>query len=213
MSEPPKNGGFAERTILRPARAGGHPQGHELRADRRGQFADRFRGLSVRAARPSSDPWPERLDLIAANVLAWMVAVSGSYVMNSYVTFAAESGRKLRWKCILDLRRVAGIAGRDRQHRDARGRGRIHAGRGGEARSRSASASWSIFRCRISWCSGQRADSRCRRVSACERSCPNAAKARPSAFRTADCRARTRNRARRPRPPRAPFSRRKFDRP
>ena len=33
--------------------------------------------------------------LIVANVLAWTVAVSGSYVMNSFVTFAAESGRKL----------------------------------------------------------------------------------------------------------------------
>jgi len=30
-------------------------------------------------------------------VIAWMVAVAGSYVMNSYVTFAAESPR-LRWK-------------------------------------------------------------------------------------------------------------------
>jgi putative flippase GtrA len=29
-------------------------------------------------------------------VLAWLVAVSGYYVMNSYITFAAESGRQLR---------------------------------------------------------------------------------------------------------------------
>ena len=36
--------------------------------------------------------------LIAANVLAWLVAVSGSYVMNSFITFARESGRKLRWR-------------------------------------------------------------------------------------------------------------------
>jgi putative flippase GtrA len=36
--------------------------------------------------------------LIAANVLAWLVAVSCSYVMNSYVTFARESGRQLRWR-------------------------------------------------------------------------------------------------------------------
>ena len=34
--------------------------------------------------------------LVAANVLAWLVAVSGSYAMNSFTTFAAESGRKLR---------------------------------------------------------------------------------------------------------------------
>jgi putative flippase GtrA len=33
--------------------------------------------------------------LIVANVLAWMVAVSGSYAMNSFITFAAESGRRL----------------------------------------------------------------------------------------------------------------------
>jgi putative flippase GtrA len=36
--------------------------------------------------------------LVAANVLAWLVAVSCSYVMNSFVTFARESGRKLRWR-------------------------------------------------------------------------------------------------------------------
>jgi putative flippase GtrA len=34
--------------------------------------------------------------LVAANVLAWFVAVTCSYVMNSFTTFAAESGRKLR---------------------------------------------------------------------------------------------------------------------
>src|SRR5437764_3745244 len=36
--------------------------------------------------------------IVAANVLAWTVAVTGSYVMNSYFTFAEESGRKLRLK-------------------------------------------------------------------------------------------------------------------
>jgi len=36
--------------------------------------------------------------LVPANVLAWLVAVTGSYVMNSYVTFATESGRTLRWR-------------------------------------------------------------------------------------------------------------------
>lgn len=40
----------------------------------------------------------ERVELVVANVIAWAVAVSGSYVMNSYTTFAAESGRVLRWK-------------------------------------------------------------------------------------------------------------------
>jgi putative flippase GtrA len=38
------------------------------------------------------------LPLIPANVLSWFVAVSFSYVMNSTITFAAESGRKLRWR-------------------------------------------------------------------------------------------------------------------
>lgn len=35
---------------------------------------------------------------IPANVLAWLVAVSASYIMNSFITFAVESGRKLRWR-------------------------------------------------------------------------------------------------------------------
>jgi putative flippase GtrA len=36
------------------------------------------------------------IPLVPANVLAWLVAVTGSYVMNSFITFAAESGRTLR---------------------------------------------------------------------------------------------------------------------
>jgi putative flippase GtrA len=43
--------------------------------------------------------------LIAANVLSWTVAVTGSYVMNSFITFAAESGRRLR------LRAYVGFVG------------------------------------------------------------------------------------------------------
>lgn len=35
------------------------------------------------------------LPIIVANTMAWVVAVSGSYVMNSTITFATESGRKL----------------------------------------------------------------------------------------------------------------------
>ena len=38
------------------------------------------------------------LPLVVANVMSWTVAVSGSYVMNSMFTFAAESGRKLGWR-------------------------------------------------------------------------------------------------------------------
>ena len=44
-------------------------------------------------ASPSVLPWL----IVPSNVFAWFVAVSGSYVMNSFVTFAKESGRKLRW--------------------------------------------------------------------------------------------------------------------
>lgn len=39
-----------------------------------------------------------KLPLLVANVIAWCVAVTGSYVMNSLTTFAAESGRQLRLK-------------------------------------------------------------------------------------------------------------------
>ena len=39
----------------------------------------------------------DTLILVAANIISWVVAVSGSYAMNSFITFAAESGRKLRW--------------------------------------------------------------------------------------------------------------------
>lgn len=48
--------------------------------------------------------------LIVANVFSWSVAVSGSYAMNSFVTFAEESGRQLRFR---DYARfvVSGIAG------------------------------------------------------------------------------------------------------
>lgn len=40
----------------------------------------------------------DTVTLVASNLVAWIVAVSGSYVMNSFITFAAESGRKLRWR-------------------------------------------------------------------------------------------------------------------
>jgi putative flippase GtrA len=38
--------------------------------------------------------WP----IVAANTAAWAVAVTGSYVLNCYFTFAAETGRVLRLK-------------------------------------------------------------------------------------------------------------------
>jgi putative flippase GtrA len=40
----------------------------------------------------------QTLVLISANVTSWLVAVSCSYAMNSFITFAAESGRVLRWR-------------------------------------------------------------------------------------------------------------------
>ena len=51
-----------------------------------------------------------KLPLIPANVLAWLVAVSGSYVMNSFITFAAESGRRLQWRAYAAFV-ASGIAG------------------------------------------------------------------------------------------------------
>ncbi len=36
-----------------------------------------------------------KLPLVPANVMAWLVAVSLSYVMNSMITFRTESGRSL----------------------------------------------------------------------------------------------------------------------
>lgn len=38
------------------------------------------------------------LGIVTSNVLAWLVAVTSSYVLNTKITFARESGRKLRWK-------------------------------------------------------------------------------------------------------------------
>jgi putative flippase GtrA len=38
------------------------------------------------------------LPLVPSNVLSWLIAVSGSYVMNSLITFHAESGRTLNRK-------------------------------------------------------------------------------------------------------------------
>lgn len=51
------------------------------------------------------------LPIVLANVMAWAVAVSGSYVMNSLTTFARESGRELRLKSYASfaLSQVAGL--------------------------------------------------------------------------------------------------------
>jgi putative flippase GtrA len=48
--------------------------------------------------------------LVVANLISWSIAVTGSYIMNSSITFAAESGRQLRWRAFLTFV-VSGIAG------------------------------------------------------------------------------------------------------
>jgi len=49
--------------------------------------------------------------IILANLISWFVAVTGSYVMNSMTTFAAESGGKLRLRSYASflLAQVAGF--------------------------------------------------------------------------------------------------------
>lgn len=51
------------------------------------------------------------LPIIAANALAWVIAVTGSYILNSTITFAHESGRKLTAKSYFSfaLSQVAGF--------------------------------------------------------------------------------------------------------
>jgi putative flippase GtrA len=41
--------------------------------------------------------------IIVAQIAAWVVAVTGSYVMNSMITFAAESGQRLNLKSYLSF--------------------------------------------------------------------------------------------------------------
>ena len=41
------------------------------------------------------------LAIIVANPIAWLMAVSNSYVMNSMITFAAETGRRLNVKAYI----------------------------------------------------------------------------------------------------------------
>src|SRR5262245_21920193 len=50
------------------------------------------------------------MPLIPANVLSWLVAISNSFVMNSLITFANESGRRLRWRAYVTFAGV-GIVG------------------------------------------------------------------------------------------------------
>ena len=51
------------------------------------------------------------LPIVTANVMAWFVAVSGSYLMNTMTTFAHESGRQLRARAYFTfaISQVAGL--------------------------------------------------------------------------------------------------------
>jgi putative flippase GtrA len=50
--------------------------------------------------------WP----LVPANMLSWLVAVTFSYAMNSFITFGPESGRILRWRDYFAFA-ASGVAG------------------------------------------------------------------------------------------------------
>jgi len=51
------------------------------------------------------------LRIIVANILSWAIAVTGSYLMNSLITFAAESQRQLRLKAYVGFvaSQIAGL--------------------------------------------------------------------------------------------------------
>ncbi len=88
--------------------------------------------------------------LVAANVLAWLVAVSCSYVMNSFITFARESGRKLRWRDYGTFA-ASGIAGVIVNTATLVAVAQVAPVWVAKA-ARSWSASSSTSRCRTSWC-------------------------------------------------------------
>ena len=50
------------------------------------------------------------LPIVASNVVAWLVAVTGSYVLNTYITFHVESGRLLRYRDYLTFA-ASGVLG------------------------------------------------------------------------------------------------------
>lgn len=50
--------------------------------------------------------WP----LVPSNVVAWLVAVSCSYAMNTFITFGPESGHTLRWRDYFAFA-ASGVAG------------------------------------------------------------------------------------------------------
>ena len=96
------------------------------------------------------------LPLVGSNVLAWLVAVSGSYVMNTNITFRAELwGCILRGKDYLRSHRLQRPRG-DHDHHDIGRTVQLHAGDRRQTWRRSSRGSLSISRCRILWCFGPR---------------------------------------------------------
>lgn len=68
------------------------------------------RALFTAAATACRCSGPDTVAFIAANLTSWVVAVTGSYILNASITFAAESGRKLRWRAYFVFA-ASGIAG------------------------------------------------------------------------------------------------------
>jgi putative flippase GtrA len=52
----------------------------------------------------------DTVSFIAANLTSWAVAVTGSYILNASITFAAESGGRLQWRAY-GVFAASGIAG------------------------------------------------------------------------------------------------------
>jgi len=50
------------------------------------------------------------VSFIVANLISWSVAVTNSYILNASITFAAESGRQLRWRAYFVFV-TSGVAG------------------------------------------------------------------------------------------------------
>jgi len=67
-------------------------------------------GLFAAAAAACRCAAAATVSVVAANLISWVVAVTNSYVLNATITFAAESGRKLRWRAYFVFV-TSGIAG------------------------------------------------------------------------------------------------------
>ena len=93
----------------------------------------------------------DTVSFVAANMISWAVAVTGSYVLNSSITFAGEFGGKLRWRGYRRSQPPGSPAGLPTQRRSS-----------SPCRSCCCRSRWpkpspfwrvssSTFRCRTSW--------------------------------------------------------------